>query len=579
MSSGSESGSWFRPGIADLIFVLVALVVFMPPASWQALIVGAIRGDPVLPARHTLLDDPGVGWHLRNIDAMIAHGGWLTQDPFTDPGDKPPAKWYTNQWLGELPAWVGWKWAGAEGIAVANALILALLARWLYLALVRDGLPWPMAVFWTALGMVGTSCSWNARPNVFSILFVFIAVRILVGLHEGSVSRMKALWLLPLFAAWANVHGGFVAGLMMLAATLVIEVAIAGAAMLRLTGVIGAGAAVHRALFLALLAVGCFLATLVNPYGVDLYRWVFQLLGDPFFMDLHQEWRSPDFHSAGAMRYELLLLLFPAVLAVSDRRPNLVELGLSILWLHLALTGFRYVALWVVVAVPLMARASMAVRALNDLAARLGLSAGPESLFHTPRGRTGWLGSAVAALALIGLARGIEGRIPVHNQEIVASHTLDRLLTVIHTFEKEHGRRPVVFHHYNWGGYLTWHGWPEVLNWIDDRNEVQGKAKIQEYFDVIGARPGWEKTLSRVDLVCIPPETPLARTLGADSSWHQRSDGDSHAVIFERKQPRARVWHGAVDAGAKDDRIRQLPPGPARFAAAPGFPGKQPLLN
>ena len=33
------------------------------------------------------------------------------------------------------------------------------------------------------------------------------------------------------------------------------------------------------------------------------------------------------------------------LLAVSKRRPNLVELGLALLWFHFALTGFRYVSL------------------------------------------------------------------------------------------------------------------------------------------------------------------------------------------------------------------------------------------
>src|SRR5262245_33618921 len=198
-------------------------------------------------------------------------------------------------------------------------------------------------------------------------------------------------------------------------------------------------------------------------------------------MDLHQEWRSPDFHSAGAMRYELLMLLFPAVLAVSARRPHLVELGLAVLWLHFALTGFRYVALWVVVAVPLLARSSVEIPYLVGLARRLKLTATGDSLFATTRGPAGWLWSAVAALALIAAAKGMEGRFAFHRQEIIASRALDRLLELHADRRERHGRRPVVFHGYDWGGYLTWHGWPEVLNWIDDRNEVQGEKRVKEY--------------------------------------------------------------------------------------------------
>ena len=70
----------------------------------------------------------------------------------------------------------------------------------------------------------------------------------------------------------------------------------------------------------------------------------------------------------------------------------------------------------------------------------------------------------------------------------------------------EQGERPRIFHAYDWGGYLTWHGWPDILTWIDDRNEVQGKERIERYFAIIAAEPGWERWLADIDWVCIDPE-------------------------------------------------------------------------
>ena len=49
--------------------------------------------------------------------------------------------------------------------------------------------------------------------------------------------------------------------------------------------------------FWAASGLRCFLATLVNPYAWKIYPWVFSLLGDPYFMNLNQEWLSPDFHT------------------------------------------------------------------------------------------------------------------------------------------------------------------------------------------------------------------------------------------------------------------------------------------
>lgn len=502
----------YRPGVADLLFLLIALMV--------------MRG-----ARHTLLDDPGMGWHLRNIDAMLASGGWLTEDPFTDPGSGPPAKWYANQWLGELPYYLGWKWAGLEGIAAVNAVVIAMLAGILYRILLADGLPWPMALLWTALGAMGTSCSWNARPNTFTLVGILVTARACVLLHEGTLSRRAGLGLMFLFVLWANAHGGFVAGLATILATGCIEGGRALAALDPQERI----EAWKRTLDTGLLGAGAFLATLVNPYGVDLYRWVFQLLGDPFFMGLHQEWRSPDFHSPGAMRYELLLLLFPIVLGLTQRRPHLVELGLAVMWLHFALTGFRYVALWVVVVVPMLARSSLCIPYLYHLAARWQLSAGQGSLFHTPSRKVSWTWSLSIALVLLGGVKVIHGRFAVHKQEILASEALDRLIAHASKWQEQHGRRPVFFHSYNWGGYLTWHGWPELLNGIDDRNEVQGETKIKRHLDTVKAGPGWQEHLAGVDLVCIETDTPLARVLGQDRTHWRQIDRDEYAVTFERR--------------------------------------------
>src|SRR5262249_52296520 len=224
---------------------------------------------------------------------------------------------------------------------------------------------------------------------------------------------------------------GFVAGLIILAATLGIAVAVALAARGE-----EAPAARRRAGQFALLAAACVGATLLNPYGAGLYRWVLGLLGDPYFMELHQEWRSPDFHSAGAMRYELVLLLFPLVLATSSRRPNLVEIALPVLFLHFALTGFRYVALWVVVAAPVLARASMGIASLHELGARLRLPTEPGSLFAPWRGRVPWGASVAIALLFLGGAKAVQGAFARHKQEIIASRAVDELIARARQWEQ-----------------------------------------------------------------------------------------------------------------------------------------------
>src|SRR6516225_8842509 len=164
MTGAPARRAWYLPSGADVVFLVAALVVF------QA-------------ARGRMLSDPGLGWHLRNVDAMLAEGGWLTADPFSQSRNGNPARWYTNQWLGELPFWLGERWAGMEGIAAVATVILAFTLRCVYTALLRDGLPWPLAAAWVSVAAVGTNCSWIARPNLFTMLFVFLAARLCEQFH------------------------------------------------------------------------------------------------------------------------------------------------------------------------------------------------------------------------------------------------------------------------------------------------------------------------------------------------------------------------------------------------------------
>jgi hypothetical protein len=501
--SPAPAPRWYHFDGADLAFLILAVVMVQSAA------------------RQSMLDDPGLGWHLRNIDAMIAHGGWLTEDPFSQRPDRP---WRTNQWLGELPLWLGERWAGLEGIAAVTALALAWTHRCLYRMLRRDGLSWPAAAIWTALAALGTSCSWVARPNTFTLFFVLITARICERFHAGACSRRTTLWLLPLFAVWANVHGGFLAGFSLLGLTLLVECGLAVFARTPEARRAARGRGVHLSLLLA----GAFAATLVNPYGWTLYPWIFSLLGDPYYMQLNLEWKPPDLLGPGAFRFELLMVSAPLLLASTRRRPNLVELAFAAFWLFAALRGFRYVALWVLIALPLLARSAAQVPWLQALAPR------PEGPRPTPPASAGpppWLWSAVFAAALVGWARVAEGSFARHDVRYIPSADLDRLVAM-HREHPDHG----VFHAYDWGGYLTWKGWPGLRTWIDDRNETQGKDHIEEYFAIARADPGWEEKLERdrIGLICLFPDAPLTERLRESSAW-RLVHSSPHALIFERK--------------------------------------------
>jgi hypothetical protein len=211
---------------------------------------------------------------------------------------------------------------------------------------------------------------------------------------------------------------------------------------------------------------------------------------------------------------------------VTRRPPDLISLGLAVVWLHFALNGGRYVALWVLVVVPPLARSSAAIPWLNERVSRLPFSREMWRLLGPLRGPAPWFGSVVVAAALLAWARWVGGYAQ-HNPENIPAAALDRLL------ELRDGEP--VFHDYSWGGYLLWHDWPRFRTWIDDRNEVQGREHIEEYFAILHTEPGWEQRLQRdaIGLVCVRPRSPLAYRLGESGEWEELYN-DGYAVIFRR---------------------------------------------
>jgi hypothetical protein len=497
--------SFFRIGVADFVFVFFALAILQRAGTG-------------------MLDDPGLGWHVRIPDAMAEQGGFLSTDPFGGPTQGQP--WMPFGFLGSSAFHVAERWGGLDGIAMLTALTLAFTLRCLYRMMVVDGVPAVQAIGWTFLAALGISAAWVARPNLFTLLFMLVTVRVCVQWHRERITARQTLWLLPLFAVWANTHGGFVGGLVTIGVAGLAELAIAAYDQERRQ------TALARFRAFALLGAGCLLATLINPSGPGLHMQVVRLMGDSYFMNLNDDWLSPDFHVKGAFRLELLILLLPALLAFSRWRPDAVSLALCVIWLHFALNGRRYCPIWVLVTVPMLAR----LAAETPLMERIGKwfsEAHPDFVpAPTPIRSAPWIWTAVFAIVLFGSTRYFGGYAR-HHPDNSPEPALQKLLE-IHQGEN-------TLHSINWGGYLIWHGWdksPRFRVWIDDRNELHGRERTEEWLSLRHALPGWRDKLDRLGIatVCTEADSNLAHRLAEDSAW-ERLYADEQAVIYRRKSP------------------------------------------
>jgi hypothetical protein len=73
-----------------------------------------------------------------------------------------------------------------------------------------------------------------------------------------------------------------------------------------------------------------------------------------------------------------------------------------------------------------------------------------------------------------------------------------------------------------WGDYLLWTGYPKQRVFIDGRSDFFGEEVASRYVTAANGQPGWREVLNqyRINLVLLPPATPLAGLLSSDSGWY-----------------------------------------------------------
>jgi hypothetical protein len=123
------------------------------------------------------------------------------------------------------------------------------------------------------------------------LLLTAVFVLIVERVKDGQW-RVRALWWLPLLTlVWANLHSGYLLGVVLLGTYAVGEMAQRWLAIP--TERTLKGTAVSH---LFAVVIVSFLAAAINPSGIELWIYPFLTLGSGPMQAYIQEWHSPDFH-------------------------------------------------------------------------------------------------------------------------------------------------------------------------------------------------------------------------------------------------------------------------------------------
>ncbi len=283
--------------------------------------------------RTQLFRDPGTFWHTAVGERMLVNGELVRADPYTYTFRGEP--WIAHQWLGETAMAFLYRLGGFDTLLLATVTALAAVYTGLAQRLIRMGLHWSLAVVLLVIVVAASSYHFHVRPHIASMVFMAVFFAVLCDCEAGRKPLHDLILLVPLFALWANTHGGALGGLATLA------LVVAGWLGLWL---IGAESPIHRlkqALLVSSLALACGLAILFNPYGLDLPRVWLSIMGAEL-PDLIAEHAPLELGSLESWCLLLLASLYAFVLiGTLPRWPRATWL-IPLIWFYLACTRIRH---------------------------------------------------------------------------------------------------------------------------------------------------------------------------------------------------------------------------------------------
>jgi len=512
---------FFLPSARDLVFLLL----------FWALLAGPLSNRP--------LADADIGWHIRNGERILVTHSIPRTDPFSSTMHGQP--WFAWEWLYDTALGAVNAATGLNGVVWMTALIIAATFAILFSELLRRRVALPLATLLALLALGASSIHLFARPHIASWLFTltwFIAL-------DRWEQRRAPGWVRWLFPAsmllWVNLHGGWLLGIAVLGVY-------ATAALLdgwSLRDPIDRIRSAHRARAM-FSALGLSLAaTVANPYGLRLHAHICRYLTDRYLMSRIEEFRSPNFHGWGERCFAAILIV--VLIAFAGRRASIrrSHLFVVVLAAFAGLYASRNLPvasmLLVLVAGPILwdsvaslAEQTSAWSLLRTLVARASEVAARAGAQESELRAHFWPAVAVIAALVVCLNGG-----RVNSRQVIDAHFDSRHLpaAAVDFLARQNIGSPVLSTD-SWGGYLIYRLYPLRQVVIDDRHDLYGSQRFQDYLVLMQVEPAWNDVLKKwnIQTLLLPAGSSLASMLRLIPDQWQPVYEDHTAVVFESRK-------------------------------------------
>ncbi len=442
--------------------------------------------------------EPDLWWHL--AQGREAAAGRLVHTNVFNAFYGAYPQPYTP-WLFDLGAYAAWKIAGGAGIQIAQATMLVLTFALTYLAC-RERATTAAAVAVLVLGWFVLEPRAIPRPHLASFAGV-AACAFLIERARRRRSATPLVWMVPAVALWSNLHVECFLGVLLVALFAASEFA-------------HPKTLPRREAIRALTVAGaCLLATLANPYGWGIARYLAENRHVPQFLNI------AELRPAYLPTYRAFFIyvgVCATLLIWRARTTALWEVVVTLVFAALGLKFLRFTPLVFLVSAPIVAErlAGLMSRGLDGRALVVTVLA---------------TGLITARQPLGAFARMEIGTRAVAPPQFFPPDFARTVRTA--------GLRGPVFNSLNLGGFLAWELYPEVRIFQDGRLQAVPPQHFLTILKASRSADEWEAMLRDIDWAVIS----LPRPNELSGAGHFREP--AWAAVFEDDAVRIVVRRGS----------------------------------
>ncbi len=443
-----------------------------------------------------------------------------------------------RNWLSQLVFYLFYLSGGFKGIGILKSSVFVIAFLVLYWAMRRRGAgQWTAFLVLCLIAYIGKDFNYT-RPQIFSYLFFTGMLYTLFDFRRGG----KSIYILPaLMIIWANIHGGFTLGV-------IIVLAFTFAEFIKyfLHNVFGISkiSCLHKKQLqiLAIFAAGSAFASLISPSGYKTFQFPW-ILKHSIFGTI-EEYHKPMLYEYHAYWVMLLLVVICILVLILIRRLDLADLFLCMAVILPSLSSNKYI-MYFALGTGIFLSFAMTCAGTSikekDRYKKLFSTAGPSKI--NLQGVLSLLLAIVSIFLLIKTA--------VSGDMLKFDMRENRYPSGAVTFIKETGLGGNMFNLFNSGGYIVWRLYPDYKVFIYGR--AVNETAFFHYNQIVNASSGndagssgplWKRLLDayNVNFILTSALTttgniiPLVDRLFQDGEWELIYE-DGKSMIFLKVSP------------------------------------------